>query len=136
VLHFDITITFRSEDDHAVLKNKLMSSIEDLKIVIDEIDLLLTNQHQDHVIAFEEARTRFSISLRKSIYRQLAAFVSSYVIKKIDEQYKLLIDQSTVLFACTHVFIFTMRLSCAHKIQKRMWKIECLLVENVHSHWR
>jgi hypothetical protein len=29
-----------------------------------------------------------------------------------------------------------LRLSCAHKIQERMWETESLLLEDVHSHWK
>ncbi len=43
ILHFETTMTFRSEDEHAQLKRHLESSIEDLKIVIDNIKLLLIN---------------------------------------------------------------------------------------------
>jgi hypothetical protein len=113
-------MTSRSEDEHAVLKRQLESSSGDLKTMIDEINLLLNNQHHEHLIAFEEARTRFPNELRKLIFRHLAAFVSSYVLRKINDQYALLINQSTTLSACTDVFIITLRLSCAHKIQERM----------------
>jgi hypothetical protein len=26
-------------------------------------------------------------------------------------------------------------LPCSHRIQKRLFQKECLLIENVHSHW-
>ncbi len=136
-LHFDIIVISRSENDHAILKRQLRSSSKDLKIVINEIKFLLNNQLHDHLIAFEEARTRFSSILRsKSIFRQLIIFVSSYALKKINEQYDLMINQFTILSACTNIFIIIMRLSCAHKIQERMWETKCLLLKDVHTHWR
>jgi hypothetical protein len=29
-----------------------------------------------------------------------------------------------------------MKLSCSHKMQKRLYEKESLLIEDVHSHWR
>jgi hypothetical protein len=136
ILHFGIIVTSRSESNYAILKRQLKSSIEDLKIVINKIRLLLINQLHNHFIEFEEARTRFSSKLRKSIFNQLVAFVSSYALKKILNQYNLVINQSTALSVCIDVFIITLRLSCAHKIENRMWKTESLLLMNVHAHWR
>ncbi len=47
VLHFDTTVTSRGEDEHAVLKRQLESSIDDLKTVMNEINLLLINEHHN-----------------------------------------------------------------------------------------
>jgi hypothetical protein len=59
---------FRSEDEHAQLKRHLESLIENLKIVIDNIKLLLINQIHDHAIALDDAKLRYSVHLRKSIF--------------------------------------------------------------------
>jgi hypothetical protein len=85
-------ITSCNERDHAILKRQLRFSNENFKIVINKINLLLNNHHHEYLIAFEEMRTRYSFNLRKSIYRYLIAFVFSYVFKRIDEQYALLIN--------------------------------------------
>ena len=90
VLHFETTVTSREEGAHAVLKRQLGSSTGDLKLVVDGINLLLTNQYPDHLIAFEEAGTRFPLHLRKVIFQQLRAFISPYAQKKILHQYELL----------------------------------------------
>jgi hypothetical protein len=67
---------FKSENEHAQLKRHLESSIENLKIVIDNIKLLLINQIHDHTIALDDAKLRYSTHLRKSIFQQLFAFVT------------------------------------------------------------
>jgi hypothetical protein len=43
ILHFETTMIFRSENEHAQLKRHLEFSIEDLKIVMNNIKLLLIN---------------------------------------------------------------------------------------------
>jgi hypothetical protein len=136
ILHFETTMIFRSEDEHAQLKRHLESSIENLKIVIDNIKLLLINQIHDHAIALDDAKLRYSAHLRKSIFQQLFAFVALNVINLMMSQYKLLTNQTTALSRCIDVFTRIMRLSCSHKMQKRLYEKESLLIEDVHSHWR
>jgi multisubunit Na+/H+ antiporter MnhG subunit len=79
---------------------------------------------------------RYSIELRKSIFQQLFSFVTSIALWKILSQYKKLIERSTVISACTKVFIIIIELSCSHKIQERLYDEKSLLIEDVHSHWR
>jgi hypothetical protein len=134
ILHFETTMIFKSEDEHAQLKRHLESSIEDLKIVIDNIKLLLINQIHDHTIAFDDAKLRYSAHLRKSIFQQLFAFVVFNVINLMMSQYKLLTNQTTAFSRCIVVFIKIMRLSCSYKMQKRLYKKKSLLIEDVHSH--
>jgi catabolite regulation protein CreA len=135
VLHFDTTTISRAEEEHAVLKRQLRFSTEDLKTVIDDINLLLTNEAHDHLIAINEVKDRFLMRLRKSIFQQLTAYVSSYALRKIADQYSLLIDRSTTIFSCTRAFTTSIRLSCSHKIQQRMYETdESLLLKDVHSH--
>ncbi len=136
VLHFDTTMTSRDENAHAVLKRQLRSSIDDLKTVIDDINLLLINEQHNYLIDINEARLRYSIELRKSIFNQLTSFVTSIALWKILSQYKKLTERFTVISACIKIFTIITRLSCSHKIQQRLYKEESLLIENVHSHWR
>jgi hypothetical protein len=68
MLHFEITMTSRSESEHAVLKRQLITSIEDLKTVVNEINLLLINEMHNHLIAFDEVKTRLSNDFRKLIF--------------------------------------------------------------------
>ncbi len=136
VLHFDTTMTSRGENAHAVLKRQLKSSIDDLKIVMNDINLLLINEQHNYLIDINETRLRYSIELRKSIFNQLASFVTSIALRKILSQYKKLIERLTIIAACIRIFTTITELSCSHKIQQRLYEEESLLIEDVHSHWR
>ena len=137
VLYFDTTTTSRAEGEHAVLKCQLDSSTGDLKIVVDGISLLLTNELHDHLITINEAKNRFPMRLCKPIFQQLAAYISPYALRKIGEPYSLLVDRPTVIGPCTHTFITVMGLLCSHKIQEQMYEPKsCFLLEDVHPHWR
>jgi hypothetical protein len=83
-----------------------------------------------------EARMRYSIELRKSIFDQLVSYVTSIALWKILSQYKKLIEHFTVISVCIKIFITIIELSCSHIIQKRLFEEESLLIEDVHSHWR
>jgi hypothetical protein len=134
MLHFDITVSSRDERRHAVLKRQLNSSIDDLKTMIDEINLLLMNEYHNYLLKFEEAKIRLSMKLNKSIYQRLTAHVTSYILRMIDEQYKLIINQSIALSSCTNAFIIIIELSCSHRIQNRLFDEEFLILKDVHSH--
>ncbi len=136
VLHFDTTMTSRDESEHAVLKRQLKSSIDDLKTMMNEINLLLINEHHNYLIEMKEAKMRYFIELRKFIFDQLTSFVTSTALWKILSQYKRLIECFTIISACIRIFITIIELSCSHKTQNRMYEEECLLIEDVHSHWR
>jgi hypothetical protein len=136
VLHFDTTMTFRDEKEHAVLKRQLESSTRNLKTVMNDINLLLINEQHNYLINMTKTKMRYSIELWRSFFDQLASFVTSVALWKILSQYKKLIEQLTVISACIDVFITTTELSCSHKIQQRLFNENCILIENVHSHWR
>jgi hypothetical protein len=112
----------RDEKEHAMLKRQLESSIDDLKTMIDEINLLLMNEYHNYLLKFEDAKFRYSMKLAKSIYQQLRVYVISHALRKIDAQFNLLIDQLTALSACIKAFITTIELSCSHKIQKLLYE--------------
>jgi hypothetical protein len=44
MLHFDITITSRDEDFHAILKRQLSKFTDDLKTIMNDINLMLINK--------------------------------------------------------------------------------------------
>jgi hypothetical protein len=47
-----------------------------------------------------------------------------------------LMKRLIVMSACINVFIIIIELFCSHRIQKRMFQKECILIEDVYSHWR
>ncbi len=134
VLHFDITTTSRDENEHATLKCQLETSKNDLKSMIENINLLLINEHHNHLLKLNDDKTRFFMKLRKWIFQQISSYITTSMIRRIVTQYQLMIDQSTILSSCTQTFITIIDLSCSHKIQKRMFKRECILMKNIHFH--
>ena len=81
---------------------------------------------------------QLSLKLRLLIFRNLLAFVTSYALRKIFKQYKLLTNTFTVIVRCTNIFICSTDLLCSHKIQKRMFdnSSHILNIEDVYSYWR
>ncbi len=136
LLHFETITTSRDEDAHFVLKRQLRTSIEDIKTMINDINLLLINEYTAYLMKINDDKIRLLMKLRKSIFQNLAAFVIIYVLRKIMIQFKLLTNQSTMMLSCINVFITIIELSCNHKIQKRLFDEECLMIDDVHSHWR
>jgi hypothetical protein len=136
ILHFDITVTSRHEKAHAMLKKQLQSFIDNLKTMINKINLLLINEQHNYLIDINDAKLRYFIELRKFVFDQLTSFVILVVLWKILSQYKKLIERSTIISSCTRVFIIITEFSCFHKIQKRLYETSSLLIEDVHSHWR
>ena len=118
VLHFDNIATPRVEGGHAVLKHQLGFSTGDLKTVVDNIDLLLKNQHQEYVIKLDEAEMRFPTRLRRPLYSDVRAYITPFALLKVHSQYERLLDQTTPLSLCTGAFRATMGLPCAHEIQE------------------
>jgi hypothetical protein len=70
-------VTSRDESEHAVLKRQLRSSIDDLKTVMNKINLLLINEQHNYLIEMKEAKMRYLIELRKFIFDQLTSFITS-----------------------------------------------------------
>lgn len=56
------TIISRSKDTHRVLKQHLGFSIKDLKMVINEIKVLLMNQRIKYLIKLDTAKMRVSFN--------------------------------------------------------------------------
>ena len=84
------------------------------------------------MIKINKVRIRLSMIFRKSIFKHLIAHVISAALKKIMFQYELLIEQFTIILFCIDVFIIITDLSCSHKIQKRLFAKNELLLNNVH----
>ena len=95
------------------------------------------NQRHDYVAVIQMAKTRLSFRLRASILRDLVAHVTSFALHKVMKQYNLITIIEEPLSPCINVFIRTMSLSCAHRIQRRMYDTaedEVLKIEDIHPH--
>ncbi len=80
ILHFDIIVTSRDEKAHAMLKRQLESFTENLKTVMNEINLLLINEQHNYLIDINDAKLRYLIELRKFVFDQLISFVIFVVL--------------------------------------------------------
>jgi hypothetical protein len=134
MLHFDITMISRDEDSRAILKRQLSKFTDDLKTVMNDINLILIDELHNYCIALNDDRMRSSIELRKLIFDQLTSLIITNALRKILSQYKLMIERITVLSVCINVSIIITELLCNHRIQKRLFQEECLLIEDIHFH--
>jgi Na+/phosphate symporter len=136
MLSFNNIITSRAEEDHVKLKRALKTFIEDLKKVINVIELLLKNERSKYLLAHENAKTRTSINCSIYALKHLQTFISSYVLKLIRKQLdkSLKADNNVeILSFCTENYQQSMRLSCAHLINEKAERDEMLQLEDVHS---
>jgi hypothetical protein len=86
IMHFDIIVTSREKDAHAMLKRNLITFIDDLKIMMNNLNLLLINQRHDYLIEFENVKIRYSLQCRIDLFQNIFAFVTFYVLRKILKQ--------------------------------------------------
>ena len=70
-LHFGNRVTSRIEGGHSILKTYLQSSMGDLKMVIEKVNLLLTNQHIQHEARMGQARDRTPQRLMTPLFVKL-----------------------------------------------------------------
>ena len=109
--------------------------LEDLKTVIDFIDLLLMNQRQIYILNMKQIKVRLSHRFRLFIFIHLLARVISFALKQIYDQYRLITAASTALSVCTRMFTTMTELLCAHKIQERMFERSKLIqLKDVYFH--
>jgi hypothetical protein len=116
MLHFDIIITSREKNAHAILKRQLNILIDDLKTIINEIDLLLINEYLNHIFVIKNAKIKYFFELRLSIYQLITSYVIYVVIRKIHFQYQKMTQNSIVLFVYTEIFIIIIDLFYVHFI--------------------
>jgi hypothetical protein len=104
-----------------MLKRRLESFAEDLKTMINEINLLLMNEYQDYLLKLADQKIRYSLNLCKRVYQQLTSYVTHYTLRKISHQYDLLTKRSTIIKVCINVFIIIIEMSCSHRIQEKLY---------------
>jgi hypothetical protein len=95
MLSFDNNITSRVEDDHFKLKRVLDIFIDDLKKMINVIELILKNERSEYLIAHEETKTRHSRACSIAAFKHLRTFISLFALKLIRKQLNKLIRTKT-----------------------------------------
>jgi hypothetical protein len=73
------------EGAHSTVKTYLQVSTGDLKMVYDNISLLLTNQHIAYNAEVATNKVRMPHTARYPLYAQLLGWVSHYALGKIWE---------------------------------------------------
>ena len=107
--------------------------IDDLKIIINVINIILENERYNYNIIFNEIKMRLFLYVKKFIFRDLFIKVSLFVLKKMLFKYLKVINHN--MKSCIRYFITIMKLSCAHMIKQRILeKIEILKIEDIHFH--
>ena len=120
--HFDIIVIFRDERIHTILKKQLSISTNDFKTMINDIKLMLICQINEHYIAIEQVQLRSSLKFSRFIVlNEIVTHITSYVLRLIASEHRKFIDAIIIFNRCTRVFFTTLKLSCSHKIQKRLF---------------
>lgn len=122
ILSFDNTTTSRAEEDHAKLKRSLKTSIEDLRKIVNVIELLLKNERSEYMIAQGEAIACVPQSCNIQPLKNLKIHISPHALRLIRKQLDKFIrakDPSTPLPSCTKTYELSMGLPCAHLIERR-----------------
>ena len=120
-MHFDIITISRIEKRHAILKHQLRLFNENLKIIVNVINFLLINELYDHILIVNKIKMWMFLRFRKSIFQQIFFYVFSYILRKVLEQYFLIIDKSTILRFCIDAFTIILKFSCCHKFAHFCW---------------
>lgn len=90
-MHFETIVTSRDKDEHSILKRQLETSTDDLKTMMNEINLLLINKMHNYSIVFDEVKTRLFNDFCMLIFQRLITYVTFYILRQIYNQYKLLV---------------------------------------------
>ena len=87
VRHFFTSTTSRSEGANRVLKQQLGFSTGDLKLVVENIEVLLMNQRKEHAVRIDSAKMRVPFDLQIPLFRGLISKVSIFHASILSYQY-------------------------------------------------
>lgn len=141
VLHFGNTSTSRGEGAHWALKRNLLSSVGDLKTVVDSIDTQLSGQRQEYIGAINMAMSRCPIELKAPWLRDVVAHVTPYALRKILYHWRDIVKQQKderIQKPCTKTFKIIMGLPCGHDVIKILKQDPpgAIKLEDIHAHWK
>jgi hypothetical protein len=134
VLHLGNWVISRVEGAHSTVKSYLQVSTGNLKMVYDNINLLLANQHIKYEAGVATNRARLPYTATHPLFAQLLGQVSHYALGEIWKQ-KHLLSKPEPLAPCTGAFQSSMGMPCAHQIQALLRENRSLTLEDVHGHW-
>ncbi|CAG8700419.1 5016_t:CDS:2, partial [Cetraspora pellucida] len=121
------------EGVHATIKTYLCILAGDLRDVCIKISLAVKNQKKEIDTMAASEKICFPIfAQNNSLYENIKGKVSTFALKKMEEQYQKIIQESLPL--CTGSFSSTMGLPYAHKIQL-LENHQGLTLDDFHKHW-
>jgi hypothetical protein len=133
-LHFGNRATSRVEGAHSLLKLYLKVSTGDLKMVLENIDLLLANMHKKHEAALAIDRDRISSRLQIPLFAEIVGKVTPKALLKILYQLELL-DRPQGPGICYHSMSTSMGLPCHHQLQQILQSKGVVRLQDIHPHW-
>ncbi|CAG8445988.1 4007_t:CDS:2 [Cetraspora pellucida] len=131
------TVTSRIEGAYSTLKAYLQVLTGDLYQVHITIFLVVANQKKeiDAMVASEHIHILL-FALNNPLYANVRGKISSFVLKKINDQYQKTncATSREPLPPCTRFFSKTMGLPCAYTISL-LENDQALMLHNIHEHW-
>jgi hypothetical protein len=132
--HFENRATSQVKGAYSVLKSYLQVSTSNLKVVYNNITLLLTNQFAEFETTVDSNKMRIPYTAQDIFYAPLIGQISSYALGKLwDEQHRL--SSPDPFPSCTGSFQRSMGMPCAHDMQERLIKQGTLRLDDIHHHW-
>ena len=132
-LHFGNRATSRVEGGHSILKRYLQISTGDLKHALEKINLMLTNQINEHQVAMAQAKDRTPQRFMVPFLSELIGHVTPFALHKIMDQHNLLTKPN--LIVCHHSMRDSMGIPCHHQIAERLREKEGLHLSEIHERW-
>jgi hypothetical protein len=95
---------------------------------------MLVNQHSEFDGAIVHNKTRTPHTARDPFYTQLIGRISNYALGRLWDQRHLL-SKPESLPHCSHSFMQSMGLPCAHQMQQQLKENGTLTIDDIHPHW-
>ena len=139
-MYFNNHAISKIESNNHDFKNQLEIFTNDIRFVVKNFDVLYDKQRDEYQRALDQTKQRLFYNFKKLLYRDFQIFVTSFVLRQIDEHYQKLLNvknKNIRLLVCTNFFKRTMSLLCVHIIEKRLTNTtndEILKLSDVYFH--
>jgi MULE transposase domain len=136
-MHWDNQATSRGEGLHNTLKIGLVSSLGDLKDVMDKYLLILRRQYREIMTNLTQDRQKASHRTNIPLFARVIEKVTTHALKLVLKNQERLrkLKEGEELPLCTGQFYSATGVPYAHTVQKRLANGEPLRPEDFDSHW-
>ena len=117
---------FSIKSANRVLKQQLKFLTNDLKLIIENIEMFFMNQRKKYAFKLNVVEMQMSFDLQIFLFRDFISKIISYVLRIIYNQFKLL-NIFDFNFPCTHSWNKMTKLFCNHFIKKKLIVFEEML---------